>query len=70
MATLKWQDADEIGLQLSVKYPEVAPLAVRFSDLHRRVNELEDFSDDPSASNEGLLEAIQMAWQEYHERIR
>jgi FeS assembly protein IscX len=26
------------------------------------VTELEGFSDDPAASNEGKLEAIQMAW--------
>ncbi|MDY7025306.1 MAG: Fe-S cluster assembly protein IscX, partial [Pseudomonadota bacterium] len=24
--------------------------------------ELEDFDDDPEKSNEGILEAIQMAW--------
>jgi FeS assembly protein IscX len=28
------------------------------------VVELEDFGDDPSASNEAKLEAIQMAWHE------
>jgi FeS assembly protein IscX len=28
------------------------------------VTELEDFSDDPKASNEAKLEAIQMAWLE------
>ena len=38
------------------------PLAVRFTDLHRLVTELPDFKDDPKKSNEGKLEAIQMAW--------
>jgi len=39
-------------------------LTVRFTDLHRWITELEDFRDDPSASNEGKLEAVQMAWWE------
>ena len=33
-----------------------------FTDLHAWVCALPDFSDDPSKSTEGLLEAIQMAW--------
>jgi FeS assembly protein IscX len=33
------------------------------------VTELTDFDDDPQASNEGKLEAIQMAWlEEYKDR--
>jgi FeS assembly protein IscX len=35
---------------------------VRFTDLHRLVTELSEFEDDPKKSNEGKLEAIQMAW--------
>ena len=51
------------------KFPDTDPLTIRFTDLHRRVTELEGFSDDPKASNEGILEAIQMAWhREYEER--
>ena len=37
---------------------------MRFTDLHRYVTELPDFAGDPKASNEGKLEAIQMAWHE------
>jgi FeS assembly protein IscX len=37
---------------------------VRFTDLHKWITELEDFSDDPLGSTEGKLEAIQMAWYE------
>ena len=37
---------------------------MRFTDLHRWVTELEGFDDDPAASTEGRLEAIQMAWYE------
>jgi len=66
MASLKWSDADEIGFQLSEKFPLLDPLTVSFSDLHGRVAALAGFDDDPGASNEGLLEAIQMAWLEYH----
>lgn len=66
MPGLTWKDADEIGFQLSERYPDDDPLQVRFTELHRRVTRLEGFSGDPAASNEGLLEAIQMAWLEYH----
>ncbi len=59
---LTWDDADDIGISLSEKYPEVNPLEVRFTDLHRYVTELAEFKDDPKRSNEGKLEAIQMAW--------
>ena len=66
---LTWKDALEIALALMEKFPDTDPLTVRFTDLHRRVTELEGFSDDPKASNEGILEAIQMAWhQECQER--
>lgn len=65
--TLKWSDADEIGLKLFETFPKIDPLTVRFDDLHRWVRELDGFSDDPAASNEGLLEAIQMAWLGYYQ---
>jgi FeS assembly protein IscX len=44
--------------------PAVDPLTVRFTDLRERVMQLDGFSDDPKASNEPKLEAIQMAWYE------
>lgn len=61
---LTWDDAEDIGIELSEKFPDVDPLSVRFTDLHRWVTELEEFDDDPKKSNEGKLEAIQMAWLE------
>ncbi len=65
MATdITWDDAEEIGILLSEKYPDINPLEVRFTDLHRYVTELPTFRGDPKASNEGKLEAIQMAWHE------
>jgi FeS assembly protein IscX len=59
-----WNDAEEIAIQLSEKYPDVDPLTVRFTDLHRYVTTLDGFTDDPTKSNEAKLEAIQMAWHE------
>jgi FeS assembly protein IscX len=59
-----WHDAEEIGIQLQERFPDLDPLTVRFTDLHKWVAELEEFDDDPKESNEGLLEAIQMAWLE------
>jgi len=64
---LKWTDADQIGYRLSERFPQRHPLKVRFTDLHQWVTELEDFTDEPSASTEQALEAIQMAWLEYYQ---
>lgn len=64
-----WRDAEDIGIALSEAFPEVDPLTVRFTDLHRWVTELPDFRDDPKASTESTLEKIQMAWlDEYRNR--
>lgn len=65
---LTWDDAEEIGIALFEKMPDLDPLTVRFTDLRRWVIELPGFADDPSKSTEGRLEAIQMAWlDEYRE---
>ncbi len=61
---LTWKDAEDIAMALAGKFPDMDPLGVRFTDLRKWVMELEGFSDDPKASNEGILEAIQMAWLE------
>ena len=61
---LAWDDAEDIGILLSEKHHELDPLNVRFTDLHRYVTELPELKDDPKKSNEGKLEAIQMAWHE------
>ena len=63
-AVMKWTDSEDIGIALDEKFPDVDPLTLRFTDLRQRVLELEGFSDDPHASNEPKLEAIQMAWYE------
>ena len=67
--TMGWRDTEDVGIALSEQYPETDPLTVRFTDLHRFVTELPDFTDDSKASNEKILEAIQMAWlDEYRNR--
>lgn len=61
---LEWSSFEDIGIALYEKFPDVDPLTVRFTDLHKMITELEDFDDDPHKSNEAKLEAIQMAWHE------
>ena len=61
---LTWDNAEDIGILLSETHPEIDPLTVRFTDLHRYVMDLPGFVGDPKASNEAKLEAIQMAWHE------
>ena len=61
---MKWTDSENIAIALAEKFPDVDPLTVRFTDLRNRVLGLDGFSDEPRASNEPKLEAIQMAWYE------
>lgn len=59
---MKWTDIHEIAIQLWEKHPDIDPLTIRFTDLHRWVTELPGFDDNPKNSNEKILEAIQMRW--------
>ena len=59
---MKWTDAEEIAIALAERFPGLDPLTIRFTDLRDRVLALPGFDDDPKASNEPKLEAIQMAW--------
>lgn len=61
---LKWTDTREIAIALCEKFPDVNPMNVRFTDMHRWVQELPDFDDTPERSGEKILEAIQMVWME------
>lgn len=61
---MKWTDITLIAEELYDKYPDIDPLTVRFTDLHKWVCGLEGFNDDPNRSNEKILEGIQMAWIE------
>ncbi len=59
---MKWTDSEDIALALVERFPSTDPLTVRFTDLRAYVIALPGFDDDPAASNEAKLEAIQMAW--------
>jgi FeS assembly protein IscX len=61
---VKWTDSEDIGIALDEQFPDDDPLTLRFTDLRERVLNLDGFDDDPHASNEAKLEAIQMAWLE------
>jgi FeS assembly protein IscX len=61
---LTWTSIEDLAIALTDKHPEVDPLTVRFTDLHKWVMALDGFSDHPKNSNEKKLEAIQMAWHE------
>ncbi len=63
---LKWDQAEEIAEVLAENHPGLDPLDVRFIDLRQWVIDLDEFDDNPGASNESLLEAIQMAWHEIY----
>jgi FeS assembly protein IscX len=66
---MTWRDSEDIAIALSEHHPDLDPLTVRFTDLHRWVTELPGFTDDPKGANEKILETIQMAWlDEYRNR--
>ena len=66
---MTWRDSEDIAIALNERHPDLDPLTVRFTDLHRWVTELPGFTDDPKGSNENFLEKIQMAWlDEYRNR--
>jgi FeS assembly protein IscX len=62
--SLNWENAREVGELLFEKYDTLDPLTVRFTDMHKWILDLEDFTGEPEKSNEKRLEAIQMAWYE------
>jgi FeS assembly protein IscX len=60
--TLKWTDAQTIAEELYDANPDLDPTTLRLTELHAMVLALDDFEDDPEASNEAMLEAILQAW--------
>jgi FeS assembly protein IscX len=64
MPSLTWANIDDIAFALFEKFPDQDPTYIRYTDLHQWITELDEFKDDPMASSEGKLEAIQMAWLE------
>ena len=61
---LRWTDIHDIAIGLEDAHPDADVVNLRFTDLWEWVKGLPDFTDDPQASNEKVLEAIQMAWLE------
>ena len=64
---LTWSDVHELAYRLYEAEPALDPLTLRFTDLHQKIISLEGFASDPMDSNEGILEAIQMAWGDERE---
>ena len=50
---LTWDDAEDLGIELSEAHPDVDPLTVRFTDLHAYVLALPNFKDDPEEVERG-----------------
>lgn len=61
---LRWTDIQDIVIELDEAYPDQDPMKINFVDLHRMVEGLDGFSDDPGRGGEKVLEAIQMGWIE------
>ncbi|WP_439328245.1 Fe-S cluster assembly protein IscX [Lonepinella sp. BR2357] len=59
---MKWTDVQAIAEALYDRDPDLDPKTVRFTDMHQWICELEDFDDNPEASNEKILEGILLAW--------
>ena len=64
---LKWDQAQELAEILAENHPGLNPLEVRFTDLRQWIVDLDEFEDDPGASSEAKLEAVQMAWNEIYQ---
>jgi FeS assembly protein IscX len=62
-----WRDVDEIALDLVERYPALDPLTVKLPEMKKMILELPTFGDDPEASTEKILEAIQAAWYDEYE---
>ena len=48
--TFDWDNAEEIGIQLAETHPNVDPLTVRFTDLHKWIVELPGFTANAAES--------------------
>ncbi|CAA7611963.1 conserved hypothetical protein [Magnetospirillum sp. LM-5] len=59
---MKWADVLDIAIALEERHPDADNVNLRFTDLHAWVCALPGFDDEPTKSNEKILEAIQMAW--------
>ncbi len=62
MPGLTWDHSQDLALSLFEAHPDIDPADIRHTELHKWITQLPNFEDDPVASTEGKLEAIQMAW--------
>lgn len=60
--SMRWLDIEDIAEALEEKFPDEDIMSIRFTDLKKKVLNLEDFNDDEKRCNEKILEAIQAAW--------
>jgi FeS assembly protein IscX len=61
---MKWLDIEDIAESLEEKFSDEDIMRIRFTDLKRKIMNLEDFDDDEKLCNEKILEAVQAAWLE------
>jgi FeS assembly protein IscX len=61
---MRWTDIEDIAEALEDNHPDIDVMQIRFTQLHHWITELLDFDDDPTRSNERILEAIQGKWLE------
>jgi len=59
---MRWSDTYDIAIALEEQHPDADNVNLRYTDLHKWICALPGFADDPQASSEKILEAIQMAW--------
>ncbi len=63
-----WLEVRLIGELLAERHPALNPLAVRFTELKRLVQDLPGFKEEPGHPvNERILEEIQRHWIEERE---
>ncbi len=58
---MKWNEVQEIAIELADAHPDVDPTTVNFVDLMNWVLALPEFDDDPKRCGERILEGIQQA---------
>jgi FeS assembly protein IscX len=61
---LSWNEPGEIAWALIDAYPDQDPLDLNFVDLHDMIVGLGEFTDDPDAASETILEAVVVAWND------
>ncbi|MGL9732796.1 MAG: Fe-S cluster assembly protein IscX [Wolbachia sp.] len=61
---MKWFDIEDIVEALEEKFQGEDIINIRFTELKKKVLDLEGFDDDEKRCNEKILEAIQVAWIE------